>query len=401
MKWLRACAIAPALIFVAVGVGFLLREISVLVSGMPDPSYAYPAALRIGLAFELAGSAFLVSRFAPERSAATAVWVVLSSFGLAIAIVLPGFSPYFLIPSLVAALCLFAATRVSGNWEGWIGTAGMLVPALVALLVWSSIGATGEMIMGLKLHPMFTVPFAIALSTLVPLFARYTLPRSLWIGSVAVFFVVAICAAVVQGLQPSFSTNAAQRLSISYVENRERAFWTVDATAPVPQPMRAVATFSPRPRRMLDAFPRVYAAPAGNPLFPVPNATVIARPPANGVRRVTILFHGSDATDQMYLVVPRTALLKTVDVQGWHFLEPASWSEEDSVLFACMSRDCRNKSVTLTLALREPVTLALYEHRFGLPGIARNLLRARPPTAVPSQNGDGVTLVGEVHVPAT
>jgi hypothetical protein len=165
--------------------------------------------------------------------------------------------------------------------------------------------------------------------------------------------------------------------------------------------MRAAAAFSTRPRRILAPFSSVYAAPAGKPQFPVPDATVIARPSVKGTRRVTLLFHGSDAADQMYLIVPRAALMKAVDLQGWHFQAPAGWSDEDSIMFACMSQDCRSESVTLTLAARTRLTLGLYEHRFGLPGIARNLLRARPSTAVPSQNGDGVTLVGEIHVPAT
>jgi len=398
--WLRACAIVPVLLFVAVGGGFLLYEIAVLVSGMPDPSYAYPRALRIGLALELAGSALLVSRFAPSRTAATGVWVMLSTFGFAVAIALPGFSPYFLIPSFVAGLCLIAV-RFSRNEAGLVYTIGLLAPALVALLVWSSVGATGEEIMGLKLHPMFTVPFAIALSTLVPLFARFGLPRAMWAAVTAFLFVGAICAAVVQGLEPTFSTTAAQRLSINYVQNRERAFWSVDASAPVPAAMRAAAGFSPVPIRLLGAFPRVYAAPAGNPRFPVPDATVIARPAVNGIRRVTVLFHGSDTTNQMYLVIPKAAVLKSVDIQGWHFAAPPVWSGEDSVLFACMSHDCRNESVTLTIAMRQPLTLGLYEHRFGLPAFGRSLAHARPATAVPSQNGDGVTLVGDIHVPAT
>jgi hypothetical protein len=298
-------------------------------------------------------------------------------------------------------LCLPVATRTPGSLEGSFGIFALLVATLAAFLVWSSIGATGESVMGLKLHPMFTLPFAIALSAMVPLLACFSLPRTLWAAATAVFFAGAICAAVVQGLLPSFSTTAAQRLSISYVENRERAFWTVDAMAPVPPAMRAAAAFSPQPRQMLTAFPRVYAVPAGNPRFSVPDATIVATPPTNGVRRVTLLFHGSDAADQMHLIIPRAATLKAVDLQGWHFPAPASWSDEDFVVFSCMSHDCRSASITLTLAERAPVTLGLYEHRFGLPDFARNLVRARPATAVPSQNGDGGTLVGEIHVPAT
>ena len=400
-QWSRAFAITPALLFVAAGSGFLLHTIAAFVSGTSDPSYAYPAALRIGLALGLAGSVVLVSRFAPARAAAVAGWLWIGALGLVVAIFLPGLSPYFIIPAFVAGLCMLVGARTPGGLEGSFGAFALFIAALVALLIWSSIGATGESVMGLKLHPMFTVPFAIALSAMVPLFALFALPRTMWAAAATVFFAGSACAAVVQGLQPAFSASAAQRLNISYVENRERAFWTVDAMAPVPPAMRAAAAFSLQPRQMLTAFPRVYAAPAGNPRFPVPDATIIATPVTNGVRRVTLLFHGADAADQMQLIVPKAAMLKAVDLQGRHFPAPASWSDEDFVVFACMSRDCRNKAVTLTLAGHSAVSLGLYEHRFGLPDFAGNLVRARPATAVQSQNGDGVTLVGEIHVPAT
>jgi hypothetical protein len=255
--------------------------------------------------------------------------------------------------------------------------------------------------MGLKLHPMFTAPFAIALSAIVPLLARYPLPRGIWAASVGICFLGAIGAAIVQGLTPTCSTIAAQRLNITYLQNRERAFWTVDETGPVPQSMRAVAAFSAKPLAILPAFPAAHVAPAGDPRFPLPNATIIARPTANGVRQVTLLFHGSDAADQMILIVPKAARLKAVDLPGWHFAAPPEWAHEDYVALACMSRDCRSQSVTLTLAADAALTLGLCEHRFGLPGFGWKLISARPATAVPSQNGDGVTLASEIRIPAT
>ncbi|HEX3664710.1 MAG TPA: M28 family peptidase [Rhizomicrobium sp.] len=398
-QWLWAFAIMPVLLIVSVGSGFLLHGIAELVSGMPDPSYAHPLALRVSLALELAGAALLVSRFAPVRPAAAAVWLWSGILGVPAAIFFPGFSPYFLIPTLVAGICLLATVRTSDSPAH--GKFALLIAALVSLLIWSSIGATGESIMGLKLHPMFTVPFAVALSALVPLLACFPLPRPAWQVATAIFFVGAICAAFVQGKQPTYSTTIAQRLNISYVQSRDKAFWALDTAAPLPPSMRAASAFSVRPKRLLPAFPRAYIAPVGSARFPVPDATVVARPAVNGARRITLLFHGSEAADQMYLAIPKAAMLKAVDLQGQHFEAPASWADEYPILFSCMSGDCRNESITLTLAMRRPLTLGIYERRFGLPDFARSLLKARPPTAVPSQNGDGITLVGEIHVPAT
>jgi hypothetical protein len=221
----------------------------------------------------------------------------------------------------------------------------------------------------------------------------------LWIASTGALLLLAVVGGVVQGLVPTFSIAAPQRLSITYVEDRTHAGWTVDAFAPVPNAMRAVAAFSTKPRRISDVAPLSYFAPAGAPRFVPPTATVIVRPSVNGLRLVTIDLHGSREAAQMYVTIPKSAEVKSVDIRGWHFDTPRSWENQDAVAIACMSRDCASASLTLTLASRTAASIAVFEHRFGLPDFARPLLTARPVAAVPSQNGDGVTLVNTVVVP--
>jgi hypothetical protein len=395
--WLLAFAITPALLATAVLSGFVLHAIASLICGMPDPAYAYPTAFRIGLAFALGGSALLVSRFVPAGISLIAVWLWLSGLGILVAILLPGFSPYFLLPSLVAAIVLLISARLPGELSCLVA---ILIAALVTLLVWSAIGASGEAIMGLKLHPLFTASFAIGLSTLVPLLSRCALPRSHWLAGTAALFSLAILAAVVQGLEPTFSAAAPQRLSITYLEDQTHAEWAVDAFAPVPKAMHAVAQFSANPQRTSDIAPPSYVAPANATRFALPTATVIARPPVAGLRRVTIDLHGSKDAAQMYVTIPKAARLKSTDIHGWHFDATSRWANQDAVAIACMSRDCADASLTLTLASRTAVTVVVYEHRFGLPDFARPLTAARPAWAVQTQNGDGVTLVNTVTVPA-
>jgi hypothetical protein len=396
-EWLRAFAVTPALLVTAVSSGFLLHAISSLISGMPDPAYAYPAAFRIGLSFALGGSALLVSRFTPMAVSPFAVWLWIALFGIVVSLFVPGFSPYFIVPSIVAAVLLLASARTSRELYR---LGAIFVAALVALLIWSSLGALGEMIMGLKLHPLFTVPFALALSTLVPLLSCCGLPRPLWLAGTGTLFLLAIVAAVVQGLEPTFSMAAPQRLSITYVEDRTHAQWSVDALAPVPKPMHDVAAFSVKPERISALATHSYVAPARAARSQLPTATVIARPFVNGLRRVTLAVHGSKETAQMYVTMPKTAQLKSVEIRGWHFDAPRAWANQDAVAIACMSRDCAQASMTLTLASRRAVSIGIYERRFGLPDFAKPLVAARPVTAVSSQNGDGVTLINTVTIPA-
>jgi hypothetical protein len=390
-QWLCAFAITPAILLIGVGSGFVLHPIAVLVSGMPDPSYAYPAAFRIALALALGGATLLVSPLAPPRAAASAVWLWFAGLGIVVAFFLPGLSPYFLIPALAAAILFLFSPG---------GKISTFVSALIALLLWSSIGTSGETVMGLQLHALFTLPFAIALSTFVPLLARVSAPRGVWIAITAALFVGAFCAAIAQGFQPSYSQAAAQRLNVTYVEDRRRALWALDALAPVPQSMRDIAPFSSSPVRLSQLLPPAYVAPAGAPRFALPTALMDSDFRMNRGRRVTIALHGSDQAAQMALLIPKSAQLKAIDIDGWHFDAPDSWGGEGPAILACMSRDCAYAQVTLTLGSPRAQTFELTEHRFGAPDFARRLVAARPSTAVQSQNGDGVTLVNEVNVPA-
>ncbi len=115
----RALVIFPLLLIGAGLLGWLYSVVAELVSGMPDPSYAYPGAMRFALGFGVAAAALAVSRLAGVRAAAGAVWLWLAVLGVAVAAFLPGFSPYFLLPLAVAAVAMLATARL--GWATDIG----------------------------------------------------------------------------------------------------------------------------------------------------------------------------------------------------------------------------------------------------------------------------------------
>jgi hypothetical protein len=142
-RWAAAFAVFPALVIGAGAIGWLLHTIASLVSGMPDPSYAYPTALRLALALGVAGVTLLVSRLAPPRAAAAAVWLWIAALGLVVALLVPGLTPYFLIPAFIAGILLLGAAFLPGSWEGLAGGIGVLLGTLPMLLLWVGFGAMG------------------------------------------------------------------------------------------------------------------------------------------------------------------------------------------------------------------------------------------------------------------
>jgi len=398
--WLAAFAITPGLVIGAGLIGWLLHTIAADVSGMSDPSYAYPAVLRIALALGVASMTLLVARMAPARAAAAAVWLWIAVLGLIAAVVVPGLTPYFLLPAFIAGVLLLASAFLPGSWDGIAGQGTLLVSALPMLLLWVGFGAMGETVMGLKLHPLFTIPVALGLSALVPLLAEYALPGRAWLALTAVVLAAAISASVYAGLQPAYSTIAPQRLSITYVQENARALWSVDALGPVPAGLKAAAKFGATPERISPfAWSSSYVAPADDLHEALPTARIIGDRRTDVGRRVTLALQGSDDANQMAFILAKPTNLKAIDIKDWHFDAPPQWAKLDRVVIACMSRDCASATLTLTLADDAPLDSTLGEDRFGLPPEGARLLAARPQSAVPSQNGDGVLLINHLHVP--
>jgi len=397
-RWIRAAAMPPALVVAFVATGWLLHTLAQLISGQPDPSYAYPIALREGLTLGMVAAAVLVARVAEARSALFAVWVWYAASALISAIFVPGLSPYFLFPAVLAALAAVIHWILGGRAKLW----PFAIPTLFALVVWIGLVAAGEGLMGLKLHPLFTVPAAFAAMTLVPFLDAPAMSRNAWRGCVGFALGAALIATGIAGIQPAYSKTKAQRLSMRYVEDAatHKAWWALDAIAPLPKPLRMAADFSAGPGPVLEGpFPTTYNAPAVALHLKPPTAQVLANNALPEGRRVTIAVKGTDAADVMMVVVPKAAKLRHADVRGEHFDVPKDFA--DDTMFHCDSRDCRNLTATLTVDSRAPFKLLLIELRFGLPPSGAKLVAARPANAIPSQSGDLTEVVSTVAVPGT
>jgi len=396
-----AFAVLPALVLGAALVGWLLHTLAQYVSCMPDPSYANPTVLRLAFAFAIGALALPSGRFAPAPAIAVACWLWMGGLGILVAILLPGFAPYFLIPSVVAAVLLLIAAALAGSWNGIAGHTALLLSAAPALLLWIGLGAAGETVMGLKLHPLVTVPFALGLSTLLPMFAVCRLSRPAGNVLAGVMAITAVALAVLAGKQPAYSPGAPQRLNITYVEQDGRAEWGVDALAPVPKPLQKAARFDETPNRVSPlAWSSLYLGPAGVSRDTPPAAHLLADKRSHDGRHMVLSVHGSTQARQMFVVLEHPRGLRAIEVNDWHFAAPPDWASRDRIVIACMSRDCASMKLALTLSGHAPLEAIVGEQRFSLPPGAAPLLAARPNTAVPSQNGDGTLLLAHFHAPS-
>jgi hypothetical protein len=401
MRIVAAAAMPLAILLGCALAGWILAFIAQIVSGQPNPTYAYPLVMRIALGFGVWAVTLLVSRMTTARGAAGSAWLWMAGLGIVTAALLPGISPYFVFPAVIAAILLLATARM--GWEGVAGQAALFGSALAAMIVWIALVATGEGLMGLQLHELFTVPAAFALMTVVSLLATHPMSQRAWSASIAVSAVVAIVGAVVAGAIPTFSTASPQRVNLIYFENGKAdarwiaaTAWKADASAPIPGALIKAGGFKTDPNPYGDFAPgSADVAPAGAPRYALPASSVLSDTVVNGARKVTFAVHGSPDTNAMLLHIPKAAGMTALDVRGQHMAVPKGWSGDTTV--ACISRDCRDLQVAITFA-NGPATFEFAEQRYGLPAFGDTLKAARPNIAMPSQSGDGVILVNTAKV---
>ena len=403
-RGIASAAAMPLLLLLGSGLfGWLLSFLAQLVSGHPDPTYAYPNTMRFALGFGVWTAALLASRMVRFESAAASAWLWVAGLGVLTAAFLPGFSPYFLFPALVPAVLLPIAAR--GGWSGTFGQVVLFVSALGALLVWIPLVVSGETLMGLRLHPMFTIPAAFALVAVVPLLASRPMSRRAAAISIAVSAVAAIALAGGSGLQPAYSKGSPQRINIIYLENgKAPARWIADTSwkgigaEPIPLQLKQAGPF----RLGRDAWEGLipgdgYTAAAGAPRFPLPTATIVSDRVDAITRTVELGFRNSNAASGMIVAIPADAKLVSADLRGQHF-ETGKYSGPTRLL--CLSPDCRDLHITVVLANKGAVSIQFAEVRYGLPAFGAKLQAARPATAMASQSGDETVLANTVTLAA-
>ncbi len=396
-QWFAAIFVFPGMVVGAGLGGWLVVLIAQTVSGMPDPSYAHPAALRLSLALVIGAVALLGTRASSSRSALVGVWLWFGVLGIAVAALLPGFSPYFLLPLAAAALTL-PFVRVGGIERSW-GQLALVLPALVSLVIWLQLCADGEGLMGLRLHPLFTVPAVIGVATLLPWLAGAQWSRGGFLWSIVGTLGISGIAAVVAGLMPSYSAIAPQRLNLFYIQEPQRSLWAAQTDAPLPRALAHAVAFSRRPKVVAASYPRRMFLAPGPHLVLAPNgATILANRLRGGERVVRLTLKGS--ADMMTLRLPGQVDLKEITVGRTSVEIPRSWKHQSEVAIGCLTPDCGSKEVRLVMTENGPIMLTLVARTLTLPAQAKALMAARGNTAVPSTYGDGTLQVVPIAVPA-
>jgi hypothetical protein len=347
-------------------------------------------------------------RFAPRAGATglwAGVWTWWAVLGLFLALRHPAVSYIFQVATVAAALAaLTFVFQPKGSLRGF-GLASILPAAVVAV---AGFGATLLLYPGFGnlILPLISVVVAVLLTPIAPicmgLRQSRVLPRIALPGlAVALTLGAAFLAVVV----PAFSAKSPEHVNLEYVQDSDsgKSQWVVyPASGRLPEPIRLATTLT---RQNGGPFPWIpgtsFLANAPHLDLPPPTLTILESSEAPGKRRYRALLRSERSASRAVVLFPPDSGVESVQIDG-RALQPQSqgmrrgsngWYE-----YLCETMPAKGIELAFGLPAGRPVEVYAVDTSFTLPLEGMFLLKSRPLTATPYQDGDRTMVVRHVEL---
>ncbi|MGH2601893.1 MAG: M28 family peptidase, partial [Dehalococcoidia bacterium] len=406
----------PLGVLVAAVVGFAWAMAISALTGAPVPWYANPLPMRVavwtGALLSLLLIASLVARRTGFWGLSLGVWLWWPVLAGLVGWLAPGVSVMFLPPAVLATLALAVVGLTPLRARPWARELAALVALAGASWFWLPFAIGIEDTEGgIELAAMIAFATALAVSAVAPFVAlplEYHRRRRWPLAGAALLIVAATGAAL---LLPVYSTERPQQLNLLHVELRQgnEAMWLLETglapetnAADVPPALLDAGQFAGESQPVLPWSNRRYLlAPAPATDAPAPAVEVLSDELVAGERVVELQLRSPRGGHQLSLYVPETAGLQQIAVVGTPLVVDDTRPRNGYQVFHCHTTACDGMTLELHLASRDAVELFVVDMTPGLPAGAADLIAARPPTAVPSRDGDLSLIVDQVSLAAS
>jgi hypothetical protein len=385
------------------GLSLALRAAGTLaVAWLAHPLPALAAFWLLPLALVAAIASMLgMGRRSAQLGMWAGIWIVWAALAVALATQAPATSYILVAPALVAGICGLLARVWRGGGPGgapvalWTAT---IVPGVVAALLWWGVLPPIYDGLGVPALPIIASLLAILLATLAPLIAGGgKLGRRLW----AVALVLTVVAALAALVQPRFTRQSLQPITFTFYQDADAgtARWVVRALPPLPGAVLAAAQFGPpgpvfpwsSPGSLGRSAP---APPLAAAAAPAPEVQVLESSVADGRRHLRLRLTSRRGAPVGTLWVPAQGKPGPVTIEG-HQVPETGWrtgkpqfGPGDWLQYSDVTLPPGGCELDLVLGETGPLELYVTDVTSGLPPAGAALLAARPPTAVPFQQGE-------------
>lgn len=327
------------------------------------------------------GTALLASigRRATVRQLRTTFWLLFLVIGGLIGLLAPGGILFFLFPPLIVAVAMIGA-----RWWRPAELAGSLVAILFLYFTWGAmLGLLQELLNG---GPMWLFAPLASLLLLPPLIEAKPLIEEAKAGAAAGLAAILVVAGwAAAAAAPAYSADRQQRFVIEHVTDTGagKSWWSiVNDRAPLPNHFGRGWTWAKLP--FGGAARWVEPAPA-DPSAKAPDVRIVSQV-RSGNRRTLTLRLSSNGNDDIELVAPEGAKIRTAGTQG--FVRPIDGSDKGKYSVGCSGRSCDGATIQLTTDDMAPLKLLVLGSRYALPPSAAPLMAAKPRFARPQYTPD-------------
>jgi hypothetical protein len=351
---------------------------------------------------------FFAERFAARAGALglwAGVWTCWAALGIVAAARAPSVSYLFQVATVAAALGALAFVfRPTGSTRG-LDFASIL--PLVAVAV-AGFGAALLLYPGFgnPILPIIAVVVAWLLTPIAPIcaglrrarvFPRVALPGL----AIALILGAGFLAVVV----PAFSAKSPEHVNLEYVQDSDsgKSQWVVyPASGRLPEPIRLATNFT---RQNGGPFPwnggPSFLANAPHLDLPPPTFTILGSSEAPGKRTYRALLRSERGASRAAILFPADSGVESVQMEGQP-LSPQSQRlrQEANGWYAYFCETMPTKGIELTFGLPAGKSVQVYavDTSFTLPLEGMFLLKSRPLTAAPYQDGDRTIVVRHVEL---
>ena len=387
-------ALASALLG-AVALGAGLKAFGAL----PVPWIAHPLPALVSLHGTCVLVGLAVARVVAGRSGAQALWagtwLTWGGVGVAAAVVAPGASFLFVVPTLVAGLVAWLRIDLAAA-----------IPALVAGVLWLPIALLVYDGLGVMVPAVACISSVVLVSTLPALWIQHAAAdpdldakrarRRVAAGAIAFVGVATLVALVV----PRFSIAVPQRVNVVFRQDNPagpaaappahvyvEAAW---AYVPWGKPPEAMVRALGEPSRVRVEAPWPWSSPVPTADVPrivlsAPTAIKLSSTSSNGASTTRLRLISPRGAPTMAVLVPASAAI-TIKLEG-----QTAIPRRDALVLRAVPAE--GIEVIVTRPDAKPVTLTILDVTSGLPPadaapVARAVLEARPAEAVQTQEGD-------------
>ncbi|HEV2340403.1 MAG TPA: M20/M25/M40 family metallo-hydrolase [Candidatus Acidoferrales bacterium] len=389
----------PVILFAAGFCGgslyFILRKGGALpVSWVADPTPMLAAFWALGICVA-ALLALAFCRGAGFRGLWCGTWIWWGLNAVVLALIAPGVSYIFVLPSLAAAFC--GAWAIFGSREGTVkwGVAtilpGVIAIALCFVQIWFVYDALGAIAL-----PGITLFVALLFTPLVPVMGNVH-SRARWALPVLALLFFAIHAVMALEV-PVYSDSSPERMNIDYYQDSDagKGHWlATPSSGALPQSLRDAAKFGNAEEIIHDPIGRAFIADATDLNLASPALTVQSAMQEQSKIRYQVVVRSQRGAPELAVSFPPDSGVEDVSMNGYQ-LHPL----RDQMLqythgwhvYICATVPPDGFQLQFTLPAGKSVGVFLLDKSFALPPEGAFLEKARPKTTIASQDGDSTMI---------